>query len=60
MICSRGKDGIFDSPDEKPFENFSMGFSTCSLTGGCAFLGVGLRYESMNFWPFVFSEHKER
>ncbi len=60
MICSRGKDGSPLSPDEKPLLNFSMGFSTWSLTGGGAFLGVGFKYSSINFWPFVFSLQSDR
>ena len=60
MIFSCGSDGSARSPDEKPLLNFSMGFSTWSFTGGGAFLGVGFKYSSMNFWPFVFSLQRDR
>ena len=60
MIFSDGKDGSFLSPDEKPLLNFSMGFSTCIFVGGGAFFGVGFKYSSINFWPFVFSLQSDR
>ena len=60
MIFRLGKDGSPLSPDEKPLLSFSMGFSTCIFVGGGAFFGVGFRYSSMNFWPFVFSLQRDR